>query len=155
MSLRDVKVGHKFICRKPELYGDVPRDRVLEVTKVKHEKRKLEFKDFPFDWFFYDNQDHFLPFAEDHVELTPMEFQYRHIESHPMTVNYGKPYKWETIDANKMNDIKAYIQSGYNYQVRTLFSSVAIAKELECIMIDVEDTGVKERIEKLILTLKG
>lgn len=67
------------------------------------------------------------------------------------------PFKneWETINRSKMDEVEAYIKDGYNYQSRTLFTGDSIAKELEDIQRYTDKVIVKERIEKLILTLKG
>ncbi len=160
MALIDTKIGHKFTCKKPEQYDIMPRDASLTVVSVNHSEGVIQLGDSPFkifvvSWNYKQNPYDFQPYVKNATDLTPVLFQYRHIESHPMCTNYGKAYEWETINRSKMDEVEAYIKDGYNYQSRTLFTGDSIAKELEDIQRYTDKVIVKERIEKLILTLKG
>ena len=160
MALSDVKVGDKLVCRKPEQCNILPREIVLTVKSTNHPLGELQLTDSPYrlyvvNWNYKQNPDDFLPYVENVTDLTPVQYEYRYIESHPSCANYGVAYEWETIEPHKIDDIKAYIKNGHNYQTRTLFTGASIAKELEDIQRYTDKTIIKERIEKLILTLKG
>jgi hypothetical protein len=75
--------------------------------------------------------------AQPHGAGEAVYWEWRHLSTHPDTVDFGQWSEWKRVEGrspihtaeHELNDLRAYIASGYKYELRPLYTTPPVSRE--------------------------